>query len=203
MRTNFAPQFNYIPLLPVIGAGVGLVQSILGHSKARKAEKKLENLATPTYEGSDSIMDYYNKALQRFNTNPYQSQQAQYAQQQADRSQAAGINALQGRNSAVGGISRLAALRNDAGLKAGAMAQQQQDQRFGELGEASQLKTADELRMFQQNKIAPYEKQYNLLSMKAGAGNEMMNSGISNIFGGLGAAQDYKNIKKSSGTGGY
>lgn len=188
-----------IPLLGAIGAGVGAIQSIIGGIKAHKAEKKLENLETPEYGGSSSIMDYYNKALQRFNTNPYQSQQVQYAQQQADRSQAAGLNALQGRNSAVGGVSRLTALRNDAALKAGAMAEGEQNQRFGQLGEASQLKTADELRMFQQNKIAPYEKKYNLLSMKAGAGNEMMNSGISNIFGGLGAAQDQRNIDKIYG----
>lgn len=189
-----------LPLLPIIGAGIGVVQSIFGHSKAKKAEKKLERLETPMYGGSSSIMDYYNKALQRFNTNPYQSQQYQYATQAADRSQAAGINALQSRGSAVGGISRLSALRNDAGLKAGAMAEGQQDQRFNQLGNAAEMKTADELRQFQQNKIAPYEKTYNLLSMKAGAGNEMMNSGMSNIFGGLSAAQDYKNINKAYGT---
>jgi hypothetical protein len=188
-----------LPLLPLIGAGVGLVQSILGGNKAKKAQKQLEGMQVPEYGGSDSIMDYYNKALQRFNTNPYQSQQNQYAQQQADRSQSAGLNSLQSRRSAVGGISRLSALRNDASLKAGAMAEQQQMQNMGMLGEATGMKTADELRQFQQNKIAPYEKQYNLLSMKAGAGNEQANAGMSNIFGGLGAAQDTMNINKIYG----
>lgn len=188
-----------LPLLPIIGAGVGLVQSILGGNKAKKAQKKLEGLQTPEYGGSSSIMDYYNKALQRVNQNPYQSQQAQYASQMADRSQAAGINALQGRGSAVGGISRLSALRNNAALQAGAQAEGQQMQNMGMLGDAAGMKTQDELRQFQQNKIAPYEKQYNLLSMKAGAGNEMMNSGLSNIFGGLGAAQDTMNINKIYG----
>lgn len=188
-----------IPILGALGVIGGGIQSILGGIKANKAQKKLENLQTPQYGGSDSIRDYYSKALQRFNQNPYQSQQYQYANQQADRSQAAGINALQGRGSAVGGISRLAALRNDASLKAGVQAEQQQNQRFGELGEASGMLTQDELRQFQQNKIAPFEKQYNLLSMKAGAGNQTMNAGISNIFGGLGAMQDQRNIDKIYG----
>lgn len=187
-----------LPLL-AIGAGIGAVQSILGGIKAHKAQKKLENLQTPTYGGSESIMDYYNKALQRVNQNPYQSQQAQYANQMADRSQAAGLNALQGRNSAVGGISRLSALRNDAALKAGAQAESQQTQNMGMLGEAAGMKTQDELRQFQQNKLAPYEKQYNLLSMKAGAGNEQANTGLSNIFGALGAANDYSIMKKIYG----
>jgi hypothetical protein len=188
-----------IPILGAIGAVGGLAQSIIGGIKAHKAEKKLERLATPEYGGSQSIMDYYNKALQRYNTNPYQSQQYQMATQQADRSQAAGIGALQGRGSAVAGIGRLSALRNNAGLQAGVQAEQQQNQRFGQLGEASEMKTADELRQFQQNKLAPYEKQYNLLSMKAGAGNEMANAGMSNIFGGLGAIQDQRNIDKIYG----
>lgn len=188
-------------MIPVgaITAGVGAIQSIIGGIQAKKAQKKLENLQTPTYGGSESIRDYYSKALQRFNQNPYQSQQYQYANQQADRSQAAGINALQGRGSAVGGISRLAALRNDASLKAGVQAEQQQNQRFGELGEASGQLTQDQLRQFQQNKIAPFEKQYNLLSMKAGAGNQTVNAGMSNIFSGLGAMQDQQNINKLYG----
>lgn len=188
-----------IPLLGAIGAVGGLAQSIIGGIKAHKAEKKLDQLQTPTYGGSESIRDYYSKALQRFNTNPYQSQQYQMATQQADRSQAAGLNALQGRGSAVAGVGRLSALRNDAGLKAGVTAEQQQNQRFGELGQASGMLTDDQLRQFQQNQIAPYEKKYNLLSMKAGAGNEMMNAGLSNIFGGIGAAQDQRNIDKIYG----
>lgn len=197
-----------MPILPLIGAGVGLAQSIIGGIRARKSEKALEGMQTPTYGGSSSIMDYYNKALQRFNTNPYQSQGYQAATNAANRSMASGLNALQGRGSAVAGVSRLVGQSNDAAMRAGTIAEQQQNQRFNELGQASEMKTGDELRQFQQNQIAPFEKKYNLLSMKAGAGNQMMNAGLSNIFGGLGAMQDYRNIKKygsstSDSTGGY
>jgi hypothetical protein len=188
-----------LPILPAIGAAVGIGQAIFGGIKAKKAQKQLENLQTPSYGGSESIMDYYNKALSRYNANPYQSQQYQYATGAANRNQAAGIGALQDRRSAVGGISRLAAVGNDAALRAGVQAEQQQNQRFGQLGQAAGMKTQDELRQFQQNKIAPYEKQYNLLSMKAGAANQTVNAGMSNIFGGLGAMSDYKLIDKMYG----
>ena len=199
MNINFAPRLLHNPLA-AIGAGIGGLQAIIGGINARKAQKKLEKLEVPTYGGSESIKDYYNKALQRFNTNPYQSQLAQYSAQQADRSQAAGLGALQGRGSAVGGVSRLAALRNDAALRTGVQAEQMQNQRFGELGQATEMQTGDDIRQFQQNKLAPYEKKYNLLSMKAGAANQMANAGLNNIFGGLAAGQDYKNIKKTYST---
>lgn len=180
---------------------LGGAQAIIGGIKAHKAQKQLENLQTPTYGGSESIMDYYNKALQRVNTNPYQTQQYQYANQQADRSQAAGVNSLQDRRSAVGGISQLSAFRNDAALKAGIAAENEQNQRFGQLGAATGLKAGDERMQFQYNKLAPYEKKYNLLSMKAGAANQTANAGIQNIFGGLGTLGDYRNIKKTYGAG--
>ena len=139
------------PILPAIGAAVGLGQAIFGGIKAKKTQKELEGMQTPTYEGSESIMDYYNKALNRYNANPYQSQQYQYASNAANRNQAAG------------------------------------------------MKTQDELRQFQQNKLAPYEQKYNLLSMKAGAANQTTNAGMGNIFNSLGAATDMKMIDKMYG----
>lgn len=181
-------------------AGLGALQALIGGGKARKAQKQLENLQTPTYNESKSIMDYYNTALQRYNQNPYQSQQYQYANESADRSQAAGINALQGRNSAVGGVSRLAALRNDASLRAGVNAEQEQNQRFSQLGGAAEAKAGEDQRAFQYNQIAPYEKKYNLLSLKAGANNQTANAGIQNIFGGLSSIGDYSRINKMYGS---
>lgn len=182
---------------------IGGVQAAIGAHKAKKAQRELENLQTPRYNESKSIMDYYNNALQRYNLNPYQSAQYNYARQAADRSQAAGINALQGRGSAVGGIARLSAINNDALQRAGVQAEQEQNQRFGQLGQAAQMKTAEGDKAFQYNEIAPYEKKYNLLSMKAGAANQTVNSGLQNVFGGLGALQDYSNINRMYGGGGY
>lgn len=183
-----------------IGQGVlGLAQGIIGGIKAKKAQKELENLQTPQYQESKSILDYYNNALKRYNTNPYQSQQYQNATNLAGRSTAAGLNALGGRASAVGGVGRLAALQNEQGLRAGAMAEQDQSQRFGQLGGAAQLQSGEDRAAFQQNKIAPYEKKYNLLAMKAGAANQTANAGISNIFGGLSGVGDYQMAKQIYG----
>jgi hypothetical protein len=166
----------------------GIGQSIFGGNKQKKAQDELENLQTPTYNSNASILDYYNKALQRYNTNPYQSQQYQYGIQQGQRNTAAGVNALQDRGSAVGGISRLIALQNDNALKQGISAEQEQDQRFGQLGGATQMKSADDQYAFGINKLMPYQKQLDLLTAKAGGGGDVLNAGLSNIFGGLSSA---------------
>lgn len=184
---------------PILQGALGLGQAVLGGIKAHKAQKQLENLQTPVYNQSKSILDYYNTALSRYNQNPYQSQQYQYANQQADRSMAAGINALQGRGGAVGAISRLSALRNDAALRAGVNAEQEQNQRFGQLGQAAQLKTNEGDKAFQYNQLAPYEKKYNLLAMKGAGGNQIANAGISNLFGGIQSGIDYNMINKMYG----
>lgn len=190
-----------IPLIPAIQAGVGIAQSIIGGISARKNQKKLENLKTPTYTPNQSIKDYYSKALQRFNVNPYSSAQYRMQSQNADRTTATGINALQNRRSAVGGISRLAGIQNDAMLNAGVAAEREQGQRFGQLGGATQMQAGDDRMAFQYNKIAPFEKEYNLLSQKAGAGNMTTNAGLGNIFGGLGSAMQMQQLDKIYGNG--
>ena len=175
---------------------LGLGQAIIGGINTRKAQKQLERLQTPTYTKSQSIMDYYNKALQMYNVNPYQSNQYQADIQQGQRNQAAGIGALQNRASAVGGIARMTALSNENALNAGLNAEKEQSRRFGELGNAAQMRSAEDKMAFQYNQLAPYEKQYNLLAARAGANANTVNSGISNIFGGFKSAQDYGNLNK-------
>ncbi len=176
--------------------GIGALQGLIGGISAHKNQKKLEKLQTPTYNQNKSILDYYNTALQRYNINPYQSQQYQNAVQQAGRSTAAGINALQDRGSAVAGIGRLAALQNQQGLNAGVQAEQQQNQRFSQLRGATEMKAGEDRMAFQQNQIAPYEKKYNLLAMKAGANNQTANAGLSNMFGGLNSISQMSMLDK-------
>lgn len=192
----------------IIQTGIGLAQSLIGGSRAKKAENELENLQTPKYTKNKSIRDYYGQALQRYNVNPYQSQQYQYAQQMSDRNLGAGIGALQDRRSAVGGISRLTAGANNAALRAGIAAEEQQNQRFNQLGAATGMQAADDRMAFQYNEIAPYEKQYNLLASKASGGARIQNAGLSNIFGGLQSASmigsDYlSNQPQTTGTQDY
>lgn len=168
--------------------GLGALQSLIGGRKEKKATDALEALKTPTYGGSSSIKDYYTQALQRYNVNPYQSQQYQFAMNNANAGTAAGINALQDRRSAIGGVSRLASIQNNAGLRAGVTAEQQKSQNFGQLGNATNMKAGDDKYGFQINSLMPYEKQMQLLGLKASGGASILNSGLQNIFGGLSSA---------------
>ena len=194
--------------MPLVAAAVpaglqtvgGIFQSIFGGAAAKKAQNALLNLQTPTYNGSSSIMNYYNNALQRYNTNPYQSPLYRTEIQNANNTLNAGINNLQTRRGAVGGIADLSALTNNNMLRAANAATQQQNQEFSQLGNAANLEGADQKYQFQINQLMPYQKQFDLLSAKAGANAATENQGFSNIFNGLGNLG--KVLSSSSGNGG-
>jgi hypothetical protein len=169
---------------------VGGIQAIIGAGKAKKAQKQM-NKMLDSYKPNESIMDYYSKALNRYNSNPYQSTEYQMNMRNADRTTATGLNALGDRRSAVGGVSRLAALQNDASIKAGAQAESEQGQRLAQLGQATAMKVPEDKYKF--------EAKYNLLSQKAGAANQTVNAGISNLYGGLSSIADYANIDRMNG----
>lgn len=188
--------------LSAVGAGAGVIQSLIGGSQERKAQNALEALQTPTYTPSSTIQDYYNKALARYNVNPYDSPLYKMQAQNAERSTGAGITALQGTRNVLGGISNLAQVQNDAMLKAGVTAEQQQAQQLGQLGTAAGAETNEQDKAFKYNQLAPYEKQYNLLSMKAGGGAQILNAGLSNIFNGLGAGSNAMLAQSIYGQGG-
>lgn len=186
-----------------VSAGVGLYQAISGGIKAHKAQKALENLNAPTYTPNAGLSNYYKTALDRFQTNPYSSQQYTVARQNAQRSQAAGLSALGGRaGGAIAGVSRLSAITDDSLLKAGVQAEQQQNQRFGQLGQATQMKAADDKYAFQTNQLMPYQQKYNLLAAKATGGNQQLNAGLSNIYGSATSAGEAGLARSIYGTGG-
>lgn len=176
-----------LPLLaaaPEILQGLGgLAQTIFGGSRAHKAQQQLENLQSPTYTPSQGIGDYYTKALQRYNQNPFQSAQYQQQQNQIQRNFGSGLNALQGRRSAIAGVSRLAGVSNDASLKSAATAEQQQGQQLSQLGQAAGAQAQEQQKAYQYNQLMPYQTKMGLLAQKAAAGSQTMNAGLSNIFG--------------------
>jgi hypothetical protein len=171
-------------------AALGIGQAIFGAKKARKTQKQMEGMID-SYKPNVSIMDYYNKSLQRYNTSPYQSDTYQTQMRNADRTTATGLSALGDRRSAIGGVSRLAALQNDAKLNAGMGAEAEQGQRLNQLGMATAMRVPEDKYKF--------EAKYNLYGRKAGAANETANAGIGNIFGGLGNIADYAMINKMYG----
>jgi hypothetical protein len=174
----------------VISTGLGAYSAISADTKQKRAQRNLEDLAknSPLYKPDKSINDYYQQALNRFNENPYQSQQYQMGAMNARRATAQGLRALQDRRSAIGGISRLEAGQNYAMQNLGAQAEAQRNQRFNQFGNATQMKSADYQRQFDFNQMTPYNRKLQLEQMKGAAAGEQLNAGMQMIGQGLSAA---------------
>lgn len=178
--------------IAAITAGTGALAggiSAIGSNKRRKSrERELDEYAqqSPLYQGSKPISEYYQQALNRYNENPYQSQQYQMGAMQARRATAQGLGALQDRRSAIGGISRLEANQNAAMQNLGAQAEAQRNARFGQLGAATQMKNADLMQQFDINKMTPYNRQFGLKQLKAQAANQQYAQDVQSTFGALG-----------------
>lgn len=173
----------------------GGAQALLGLGQAlfsgqKKKERALEK-HLDSYKPNESIMDYYNKALTKYNANPYTSQSFNQTMKQTNRNLASGLNNLQGRGAALAGVSSLVDASNMAAGRAAAQAEQQQAQDLAQLGQATGMKAAEDKYKF--------EGKYNLLAQKAGAASQMKNAGISNIFGGLGTMAGINSINQTYG----
>ena len=177
--------------IALVGAGtaaaVSGAQAIGSNQRRKSRERELDEYAkqSPLYQGSKPISEYYQQALNRYNENPYQSQQYQLGAMNARRATAQGLGALQDRRSAIGGISRLEAGQNAAMQNLGAQAEAQRNQRFGQLGNATQMKNADLMQQFDINKMTPYNRQLALKQMKSQAANEEYARDVSNTMGAL------------------
>jgi len=171
---------------------VGTAQTIGGAIQEHRANKKLEKLING-YQPNKSIMDYYTKALDRYNPNAFDSTLYRQQQQTAGRGLATGFNALTDKRSLLGGISGLVQGYNDASLKAAATAENQQGQALGQLGQAAEAKTREDK--------YPFELKANLLGAKAAGGAQIMNAGLSNIFGGTSSASQMEMLKRMYGDG--
>lgn len=162
------------PLGAAIQGVAGLAQSIIGGIGAHKAQRQLEKLVS-SYKPNASIMDFYNKALNKYNVNPYTSQSYQYQTNQAQRGLATGINALQDRRSVLAGLPSLIQQQQDLSSRAAAQAEGESSRNLAQLGQATQMKAAEEK--------YPFQLKYGLLASKAGGQNQLLNAGLQNIFG--------------------
>lgn len=164
----------------------GAAQSIF--SGRKKAENELNSFAkaSPLYQGSKSIDDYYQQALNRYSQNPYQSQQYQVGAKNIQRATAQGLNAMQDRRGGIGTVSRLAEAQMSGLQNLGAGAEAQSAQRFGQLGQAAQAKTAEDYKKFDINQMTPYNRQLQLKQLAAQAANERHNAGLQMVGSALG-----------------
>ena len=180
-----------LPLLAALSLGhaaLGAFQSAT--SGRKKAERDFESFAKqrPLAKSSASLDNYYQQAVNRYNENPYQSQQYQVGAMNAQKATAQGIGALQDRRSAIGGIGRLALGQNAAMQNLGVQAEAQRNARFGQLGSATQMKTAQDRYLYDVNEATPFNTMLGIKQMKSQAANERFNAGLSMIGG---AASNY------------
>lgn len=168
-----------------VGALVGAFQALTSGQK--KKEKALEAQAAnaPKYGGNQGISDYFQQARQQANTAAQQSDLFKQSQLMQQRNMASG---LAGSNVAKGGqglVSRLVQGANDAAGQSLVQAQAQKERRFGQFGQAVQMKSADDWKKWQINVQQPWETKYNLLAAKAAAAAQQKQAGLQNITGGL------------------
>ena len=170
--------------IPLIAQGAGSLAQIFGSGR-RKRQRELEALSnqTPMYSGGNGIMDFYNKALARYSNNPYTSPLYSMALQNAQRATNQGLSALQDRRSALSGIGRLTAIQNDANLKAGIAAENEQAARLRQLGSAAQMAGAEDKYRYTTNQLNPYLRKLQLAQQRASGAANVFNAGLSNMFG--------------------
>jgi len=185
-----------MPWMALVTAGIGLAQSVVGGIKAKKAREAAEKMQVPTAQEDKSISRYYNEAMRRYNTAPTSTYAYKNMMAGINRNQAAGLNALRDRRGLIGGVSSIVGRSNDATLNAAAMADRDNANRFNVLGGAAARKSADDRYLFGQNQMAPYQKALTLAGMKAQANAQIMNSGLQNIYSGLG---NYAMLKSQNG----
>lgn len=184
-------------IAPLLQAGGGLIQSIVGGIGAGRRQRQLnaQIAKMPKYTQNQSILDYYNKALARYNVSPTDTAMYKSQMKDIDRSAATGLGYLQDRRSGLAGASSIVRNVNDAKLKANVAAEDEQAKRFGVLGGATQMKSGEDRAAWEQNVWRPYELKTNLLMQRAGAANQMTNTGIQNLFGGLQNWGQYQMMK--------
>jgi hypothetical protein len=179
-----------LPLLvPALAqAGIGVLQAAT--SGAKKAERDFESFAKkrPVAAESKSLNDYYQRSLNEVNQNPYQSAQYLISKQEADRRLASGIGAMQGRGGALNAISKLDLMRTDAQNQAIRNAESYRGQNLNRLGQATQMKTAQDRYLYDVNQATPFNTMLGIKQMKSAAANERLNAGLSMIGG---AASNY------------
>ena len=156
---------------------IGLGQSIFGNKARKRAEKDFNNHVN-SFQPNQSILNYYNDALKKYNTNPYDTAQFQVGNNLTQRNLGTGLNFAQDRRGALGSIGKLVQGANDASLRNVANIETQKGQDLSRLGSAALMKTNEEQKKF--------DMLYNLKAIKAGQTAATVNSGIKNLYGGLG-----------------
>ncbi len=178
------------PLIPLITAGISAYSALRNKKKAKDSEKELEESLknTPQYKQNQSILNYYDESLRKYNVNPSDTREYKTASQNIKQGTVQGLKAAQDRRSGMAVIPTLIANQNNSLLTAAVRSEQRKAQEFSVLGQATGMKAGEDRAAFQQNQMYPFEARYNLLSMKAAGERANQRQNTSNLYNNLSAA---------------
>jgi len=178
------------PIIPLIAAAASLYSTARSASRAKKAESGLEESLknTPQYKPNQSILNYYDEALRKYNVNPSDTREYKLAQQGIKQGTVQGLRYLQDRRSGLAGVPSLIAGQNNSLLKAAVTAEQRKDMELNRVGQAASMKAGEQSKAFQQNEMYPFEAKYNLLAMKASGERANQRQAMSNLYSNASAA---------------
>lgn len=175
-------------IVPLVTAAASIYSSAKAASQRKKAEREMENMKTPSYTPNASILDYYQKALQKYNVNPTDTAQYKLQSQNVKQGLTQGIAAAQDRRLGGAITPSLVQGANNAMLKTAVAGEQQKNADLSRLGQAASMKAGEEGKAFQYNSVYPFEKQFNLLASKAAGQAQVQNQAMTNAYNNLGAA---------------
>lgn len=175
------------------GVGMGAAQMSQANKAQRRAQQNLEKQAanSPLYKPSKEIQDYYAEAKRKYRESPFQTPYYLENIKQADRAAIQALGALQNRGAAIGGVSRINRILQDAKNRNVANAMQAKNAEFANLGQAAQMQNRENQQVFDINQMTPYNRQLQLEQMKAQAAGEQYNTGMQMLGSGLSNAASY------------
>lgn len=181
------------PIIPLLMAGYSLYSSERAKSKARKSENELEESLnnTPQYRPNQSILDYYQTALNKYNVNPTDTREFKATQQGIKQGTVQGLKYAQDRRSGQALIPTLISGQNNSLLKAAVEGERRKAHEFAVLGQATGMRASEEGKAFHQNVVAPFEAKYNLLAMKAAGQNQVANASLQNAYNNASAVSSF------------
>jgi len=184
-----------------LGQGIyGGLQAVNASKNASDYQKKMEKLAanSPLAKRNPLIDNYAQEAANRYNENPYQSAFYQMAAQNARRATASGLNALNDRRSAIGGMPKLGIVENNALANAGVQAENYKERQFANMGRAAQMQDAQNKYLFDVNEMTPFNRKFGLTQMASQHANDQYNAGLQMAAQGIGNAASLYNAKQSN-----
>lgn len=169
-------------IIPLITTGISLLSSANQKAQAKRAEKQAEESLNnaPKYKPNQSILDYYSKALQRYNTSPTDTAQYKMDKQNIGQSTVQALASLNKLRS--GDVASIIQGKNNSLLKAAVNAENRKAQEFNVLGNATNMKAGQDVKAFQQNELYPFEGKYNLMTMKAAGNRAASRQSLQNAY---------------------